>query len=157
MTAAKIDPGILKQDLLGRDVLSRKDQRKLKKGVTLPALFMDNVSPFELSVNRLTPNPGEMPPADRPDLVSDTVMAKISDRRAKALGRTFYCWAALSVADAEQDSRIVRPAPLPGNEQHANIHLPDEARKDELIRRDHAHNLAKKAKWRARPAAKPRP
>ena len=152
MTATSTKPRILRGDMLGRDVLSSKDQRKIQKNIPRPPLFIDNTSPFELSVHRLAPKPGQAPPADRPDLVSDKVIARISDKRAKALGRTFYCWAVLSVEDAEQDGRVVRPAPLPGHEQHANIHLPDEARKNEFIRRNHAQNLARHVHWRPRPA-----
>lgn len=152
MTTANANPRVLKEDVLGRDILSSKDRRKIQKNVFLPALFIDRASPFELSVNRLAPKPGQEPPADRPDLVPDKVIARISDKRAKALGRTFYGWAVLRVCDAEQNGCLVLPAPLPGNMQHANIHLPDEARKDPLLYEHHVHRLARSARWRPRPA-----
>ena len=155
MTIANANPRVLKEDVLGRDILSRKDRRKIQKNVFLPSLFIDKASPFELSVNRLAPKPGQDPPADRPDLVSDRVMARISDKRAKTLGRTLYGWAVLRVCDAEQGGCFVRPAPLSGNRQHANIHLPDEAHKDPLLYEHHAHRLARSVRWRPRPAAEP--
>ena len=145
---------MLKQDMLGRDVLSRRLIKAILKGKNPAGLFWDGASPFELSVNRLTPKPGQAPPADRPDLASDTVIAQISDRRAEALGRIFYGWAVISVEDAGRSGRVVQATPQKNNRWHVSIRLPVEAQKDEKIRRDHADWLAANVQWRPRP---PRP
>ena len=148
-----VEPRIEAADMLGRDVLSSSNRKKIQRGLPLPSLFIDHASPLELSVNRLTPKPDQEPPADRPDLASDAVIAQISDRRAKALGRNFYGWAVLSVEDAEQDGRIVLPAPEEGNDWHANIKLPVAAQNHFLLRKRHASLLAANIKWRSRPKA----
>lgn len=145
-----IKPRILKSDKLGRDVLSRRDLKRIQKKIPT-RIFLDKTSPTRLSVNRLTPEPNRQPPADRPDLAADSVIAAIGERRAKALGRNFYGWAELSVEDAEQNGRIVRSSPLPDNPQHADIALPAEAMNDEIAREIHAEELARKVKWRPRP------
>ena len=142
---------ILKSDKLGRDVLSRRKRNRIMKGKLTVSLFLDNASPFELSVHRLTPESGQEPPADRQGLMSDTAIAQISERRAKALGQTFYGWAELSVEDAEQDGRIVRPTPTSEDASHADIVLPAETRQNERIRRKHAQKLAEAVQWRPRP------
>lgn len=151
MTSRGIKPRLLKSDKLGRDILSSKFRRRIKNGRAPSGIFLDNASPTELSVHRLTPVPNRKPPADRPDLAPDTMIAEIGDRRAEALGRNFYGWAELSVADASEQGRAVRILPLPENQWHADIVLPDEARKKERTRRDHAAKLAGKSKWRPRP------
>lgn len=152
MISREIEPRLAKQDLLGRDVLSRSDRKKIQRGLPLPELFMDSTSSFDLSVNRLTPEPGQAPPIDRPDLASDEVIAQISDRRAKRLGRNFYGWAVLSVEYAEQEGRIVQATPQAGNPWHADIRLPVEAKENIRIRRRHANRLAANIQWRPRPA-----
>lgn len=148
-----VKPRIESADLLGRDVLSRSHRKKIQRGILLPSLFIDKASPFDLSVNRLAPKPGREPPADRPDLASDEVIAQISDRRAQALGRTFYGWAVLSVEEAGQDGRVVLLAPTEGNDWHVNIRLPVAAQKSFSLRKRHASLLAAHVKWRSRPEA----
>ena len=142
---------ILKSDKLGRDVLSRRKRNRIIKGKASLSLFMDKTSPLELSVHRLTPEPGQEPPADHRGILSDAALVRIADLRAKALGLTFYGWAELSVEDAEQEGRIVRPTPTSDDSSHADIVLPAEAKQDELIRREHAQNLADSVRWRPRP------
>ena len=151
MTNPDVEPRMLKRDMLGRDVLSRRLIKDILRGKCPAAPFLDGASPFELSVNRLTPKPGQAPPADRPDLVSDEVIAQISDRRAKALGRIFYGWAVLSVEDAGLDGRTVHLAPQENNPWHVNIKLPIEAQKNNAIRKRHADLLAAHVQWRPRP------
>ena len=63
----------------------------------------------------------------------------------------FRGWAVVSVENAEQSGRIVRLAPLPGNPQHTNIILPIEVKKNKLLLKKHALELADKCKWRPRP------
>lgn len=152
MTTRGVEPRMLKRDMLGRDVLYRRLIKDILRGKRPATLFLDNASPFELSVNRLTPKPGQEPPADRPDLASDKVIAQISDRRAKALGRIFYGWAVLSVEDAGLDGRAVHLAPQENNQWHVNIRLPIEAQKNNDIRKRHADLLAAYVKWRPRPS-----
>lgn len=151
MISREIEPELKRQDLLGRDVLSRSDRKKIQRGLPVPELFMDSASPFDLSVNRLAPEPGQEPPADRPDLVSDRVIAQISDHRAKRLGRNFYGWAVLSVEHAEQEGRMVLATPQKDNPWHADIRLPVEAKENIRIRRRHATRLAANVQWRSRP------
>lgn len=123
------------------------------------SLFIDKASSTRLSVNRLTPEPGQEPPVDDPDFASDAKLAEIGDRRVTELKRQnkispkqeFRGWAVISVEDAEQNGRIVRLAPLPGNPQHTNIILPAEAKENDRILTKHARELAKKCKWRPRP------
>lgn len=147
----KSAPRILNTDILGRDVLSRRVLKKIQAGRTPFGLFWDNASPTGLSVNRLTTLPGQTPPAERPDLAPDKVIAKIGDLRAKALGRVFYGWGVLSAENAAQAGRTVRLSPQPGNDYHADIILPDEAEQDERARERHARNLAALTRWRPRP------
>ena len=150
---------ILKSDQLGRDVRSRGNRNSIIKGDTPMSLFLDNASPTQLSVSLLTPEPGQELPSDRPGFASDAELAIISDRRVAELKRQdklapnqeFRGWAVISVEDAEQNGRIVRLAPLPGNQQHTNIILPAEAKKNKRILTQHARELAKKCKWRSRP------
>lgn len=153
MTPESDKPRILKSDKVGRDVLSRKDRSLIQRRDAPPRLFFDNASPVEISVNRLTPEPNQAPPADRPDLAPDTEISKISDRSANARvpQRNFYGWAELSVRQASQDGRTVRASPLPENQWHADIILPAEAKEKETIRRKHAAKLAGNSVWRPRP------
>ena len=144
-------PRILNTDILGRDVMSSRVCKKIQAGRTSFGLYWDKASPTNLSVNRLTPLPGQTPPAERPDLASDKVIAKIGDLRAKALGRVFYGWGVLSAGNAAQAGRTVQPSPQPGNDYHADINLPDEAEQDERARERHARNLAALTRWRPRP------
>ena len=141
----------LKSDKVGRDLCSRSDCRKVKKGETPISVFMDDRSPTEISVNRLTPEPGQNPPTNRPEIASDEVIARISDLRAANINRNFHCWAVLSVKDAEKSGRTVEPSPLEDNEYHMHIALPSEAKKDKDKRREHAEELAADATWRPRP------
>ena len=147
----RIKPRILKSDKLGRDVLSRSDRRKIQKRRTPAALFMDDTSKTEISVNRLTPEPGQKAPADRPDLVSDEIIATISHRRAKTLGRNFYGWAELLVKHAERKGRTVLATPQDDNDSHADILLPAEAKASREEREEHAEDLAKRTTWCPRP------
>ena len=140
-------------DKLGRDVRSRGDRRLILKQQAPPCLFLDKASPTRLSVNRLAPVPNQAPPANRPDLAPDAVIAKISDRRARALERNFYGWAELSVEDAARDGRTVRSSQQPDNFWHADIILPAEAEKEQRARERHARALARKTGWRPRPEA----
>lgn len=152
MASKDIKPRVLKSDKIGRDLRSRSDCKKAKNKKTPISVFMDDSSPTRISVNRLTQKPGQNPPADRPEIASDKVIAQISDRRARAGGRNFHCWAELLVRDAEQSSRTVDPSPLDDNQYHMDIVLPPEAENDQEKRREHAEELAASAHWRPRPA-----
>lgn len=149
MTSRNTNPGILKSGTLGRDVKYSKLYKKLKRGRVVPEIFRDNKHPFELSVNRLTPEPNQPPPDNCPHLADDRVIALRSERQAK--NQTFYCWAQLSVEDASRSGRVVQATPMQGNESHADICLPDEARKDESVLEEHVLELAFYAKWRPHP------
>ena len=155
--------GLLKADKLGRDVRSRRDRKHIIGGRPCPSLFIDNASPTNLSVSRLTPKPGQAPPVDRPYLCSDAELAQISDRRVSDLKRAgklapnqeFRGWAELSVEDAGQDGRTVLPDPLPDNRSHAQIVLPAEAEEDYEYRMQQAAALSTKTTWRPRPPTAP--
>ena len=151
MTPPSGAPRVFDADLVGRDVLSDRDRRKILKNRAPPCLFLDKKSPTRLSVQRLAPVPNQAPPADRPDLAPDAVIAEIGERRAKALNRNFYGWAELPVEAAARDGRTVRPSPLPDNQWHADIVLPAEAEKERRQREKHAQALADNAGWRPRP------
>lgn len=151
-----------KSDKLGRDVLSNTDRKKIMKNNAPPKLFMAKAGQPEISVNRLTPEPGQEPPADGVDFASDADLAVIGDRRVAELKRLnkispqqkLYGWAVLSVEDTEQNGRRVFSSPEKGNPSHAEILLPIMAMFSKQIRKRHARELAKKTKWRSRPAAK---
>ena len=123
------------------------------------SLFIDGTSPTRLSVNLLTPEPGQEPPSERPGFASDAELAIIGDRRVADLKRKnklspnqeFRGWAVLSVEDAEQDGRTVHHVPLPDNQQHMEIALPADAKESLSIRRAHASKLAQMTHWRPRP------
>lgn len=116
---------------------------------------MDNRSPLALSVNRLTPKQHQEPPANHPYLVSDKMLADISDLRAEMLGKNFYCWAELTVGNVEKSGRKVYATPSDDNKSHADIILPDEAKDDINIRKHHALQLAFYAKFRPHPVKEP--
>ena len=141
----------LQSDKIGRDLCSRSDCRKVKNGETPVSVFMDDRSPDKISVNRLTREPGQAPPANRPEIASDEVIARISDLRAISNNRNFHCWAVLSVRDAEKSGRTVEPSPSEDNDYHMDIALPSEVEKDQDKRREHAEELAADATWRPRP------
>lgn len=150
-----------KSDKLGRDVLSNTDRKKIMRNNAPPKLFMAKAGQPEISVNRLTPGPGQEPPADSVGFASDADLAIIGDRRVaqlKSRGKIdlkqkLYGWAELSVDDAEQDGRRVFSSPTKGNPSHAEVFLPINAVYSKQIREYHARELAKKAKWRPRPNA----
>lgn len=149
-----------KLDKIGRDVLSEGDRKKIQKNQTPFRLFLDKKSPINISVNRLTPKPGQEPPAGRLGLMSDAELAVIGDQRIVELKRLkkispkqeFGGWAELSVEDAEQNGRRVFSSPEKNNPSHAEIFLPILAILSKRMRKRHARALAKKAKWRPRPA-----
>lgn len=79
------------------------------------------------------------------------VMTQIGDKNAdnRGPGRSFYGWAVLTKADAEQDGRTVIESPTLWNPFHADIRLPplgddDMERLDS--RRLHAQTLAAAAR-----------
>ena len=151
MTAQNIESGIQQFDLLGRDVKSSRVYRKIRNKKPVPESFRDRKSPCELSVNRLTPEPNQEPPADHPYLASDKTIEKISVRNASANGQNFYGWIVLLVKDVRKNGRSVRATPSDDNKSHADIILPKDAEEDDELRERHIMELVANIEWRPRP------
>ena len=132
---------ILGTERLGREIFSRRLAKRRRGGTDVPYRVFMGPESNELSVDLLDRAPLE-------------VMTRIGDRNAahRGPGRSFYAWAALTRASAEQDGRRVAPAPTAWNRFHAEIRLPplgdDEAERLDA-RRAHARGLAAVASLQA--------
>ena len=131
---------IQEDDPLGRGVFSGRDKKRIAKNRAPHKLFMAKEPPEKISVSRLGHEP-------------DDEMAKIGDRDGKKRGQTFHGWAEMPAKAARRMGRKTEASPTPGNRWHADIVLPGDAKEDENLREEHAHDLARSARWRPRPSS----
>ena len=138
---------IADNERVGREIFSRRFARIGRAGGVNYRNFMGEES-AALSVDLL----------DRAPL---KVMTQIGDKNAvnRGTGRSFYGWAVVCKADAEQDGRTVLESPTLWNPFHADIGLPPLG-DDEMERLDsrrlHAQSLAAAAHLLA-PVGRPLP
>jgi hypothetical protein len=125
-------------------VFSSRQAKRWRTGRRDRDSFLESEDKHSLSVDRL-------------GLATDASMKDIADAVAagRGPGRAFYGWAVLTVR-ASANGRSVRASPdLPANPYHADIDLNIRA---EVDRRDaqkqHADDLAARAHWKERPAAR---
>lgn len=132
-------PDIDDDDLLGREMFSKRRVRKAERGLIDPSIFEPPRDKDTLSVDRL-------------DLAPDEKMAEIGDMNGSSQGKPFFGWAQVIVRNARARGREVLASPRLDNPYHADIVLPlpdGEERRD--AERQHALNLAKNASFRPRP------
>ena len=135
--ATDLPDSIAPTEELGRSVFSRRDTGR---SITPARVFLERPHSSEISVDRLTYAPAN-------------IATEISDRTARARGRTFYGWAVVTADKATDDRRRVSATPLPdgSNPYHADIILPESVvtNRDEQLY--HAQRLADASRWRRRP------
>ena len=125
---------------LGRGVFSGRDAKKACRNSFPVSIFLEKEGVIEISVDRL-------------DLAPHSVIAEIGDKIAKERdeNRKFYGWAVVKAENACDKGRKVLPTPTPKNPYHADIILPEEAKQDREIQKQHALSLAENSKWLKRP------
>ena len=125
---------------LGRRLFSKTSaDRAFLRGRVLPKEF-DSGNAL-ISVDRLTAAP-----------------APVVERAARetSIGRPpLQGWAVVGCNKARDADRRVRASPADGNPYHADIALPAEASVDRELRKRHAQELAKAARWQASSTYKP--
>ena len=131
-------PPIQDNDPLGRGVFSERDKKRVAKNRAPYKLFLTKDPPDKISVSRLGRE-------------SDDKMAEIGDADGKNRGQTFHGWAEMPAKAARRMGREVKASPTPRNRWHADIILPGTAKEDQNLRKEHAFDLARSARWRPRP------
>lgn len=127
-------------DNLGRCVYSGRDKKKINNGHTPYRLFFTN-SP-KISVDRL-------------DYKTNEQMTEIADANGENRKQKFYGWAEITVRATKEMDRKVEISPTLDNPWHADIVLPENAKEDEILQKEHAHSLALHARWRDRHLREP--
>ena len=131
-------PEIRSTDIVGRQVRSSGQAKRLDGGQRVPQVFREKRLSPSLSVDRL-------------DQTSDTEMTEIGDQIARGLGRSFYGWATLPAEQAERLGRTLRLEPILDNPYHASIDLNIPNNKDHWEEQQaHATDMASYASWRPR-------
>ena len=122
---------IVTSGTVGRAIFQSSDWRKIRRGNTPPAIFLNrqNVSPISVFILGAVP---------------DKQLTTVGDSLAKKRGadRKFYGWAELPATDASKDGREIHATPQPDNEWHADIVLPPVVEKDKRERERHLYELA---------------
>ena len=136
-------PPLSDRESLGRSVLSSRQARRAGRREPVPEAFLVRKQDDRISVDRMNH-------AGRGD------MAAIAMERARGRGREFRGWAILKVEDAKADGRGVEATPVGANPFHADILLNLPEGLSDLKRRDkqkqHATDLARRARWERAPA-----
>lgn len=129
---------------LGRYVLEKSHaKRGEKRNIIHPDVFTERPKTPEVSVDRMI----------RPDREMARFGHAEAAKRSESTGaiRTFYGWAVLAVAAAQNKQRKVRASPKDNNPCHADICLPKDCADDWDLQKEHATELAGASVWKAVP------
>lgn len=143
MKAVPLLGDIREEELLGRSIASTTEERKARRGVIIPRVFLDERPALSLSVDRM-------------DHAPRSAMARIAEDREcrREPPRSFRGWALVTAADASSAGRGVKVSPKDGNRYHSDICLNiTERGPDNVLRRkkEHAQELASLSTWEAAP------
>ena len=144
MTAANVNlndgPGpVGPREELGRSVFSGSHSRRAARGKIPFQVFFEEGN-REISVVRLS-------------LETDAEAAQNARMIAAQRDppRNFYGWAVVIAESVSAAGYAVKDSPLPDNQYHADIILPDDAMENVEAQREYAIELAGMSQWRPRP------
>ena len=134
-------PSLNPSEKLARAVTSGTDAKVCRKSDKVPASVFVQEGNWELSVDRI-------------DHMSDTEAVQQGQLIAKKRTpkRTFHGWGLIEVQFVKDLGFKAVKSPQSGHLGHADIQLLASAATDNIVHRDYAGKLARKAKWRESPA-----
>ena len=134
------EPRVVREDSVGRAVFQSNQWKKVRRndGEMPMDVFLDSKSRNKISVHILG------------DGLKDVAQRCDDIAKQRGVNRSFYGWAEVAVAVAEQHGRAVVASPTPDDRWHADIVLPC-APDDKVERERHAIILAAHAVCRPRP------